>query len=288
MKIGIGLPSTIPDVPGRRILDWAVAAEEASFSTLATIDRIVYGNHDTVPSIAAAAAVTKRIGVTTSILTGPYRGNGTLLAKQLSSIDSIAGGRLTVGIAVGGRTDDYEATGSAFHERGRLFDQQLAEMRAVWNQEPRGFAGPVGPAPVRPGGPPLLLGGNSEATFRRMSDYGVGWISGAGGPQLFAAGADRARRAWRDADRQGEPYLAALAYVSLGEDAEGHAHAYLTRYYRFLGEAAEQIAPGALISRAAVQNSVAAFEGAGCSELILFPCNANVAQVGLIADAVKR
>ena len=85
---------------------------------------------------------------------------------------------------------------------------------------------------------------------------------------------------------QGEPFLAALAYVSLGDDAEGHARRYLTDYYRFLGDFAEQIAASALMSPEAVQDDVAAFEAAGCDELI--PCNADVAQVGLISETVPR
>jgi alkanesulfonate monooxygenase SsuD/methylene tetrahydromethanopterin reductase-like flavin-dependent oxidoreductase (luciferase family) len=149
MDIGIGLPSTIPGIPGRLILDWATAAERAGFSTLGTIDRVVYGNFETIPTLAAAAAVTERIGLTSAILIAPYRGNGALLAKQLASVDGISAGRLSVGIAVGGRTDDYEATGSPFQERGRVFDRQLAELRAVWAAEPRGHAGPIGPPSVR-------------------------------------------------------------------------------------------------------------------------------------------
>lgn len=62
MKIGIGLPSTIPDIPGRRIVEWATAAEAAGFASLGTLDRIVYANHETIPTLAAAAAVTERIG----------------------------------------------------------------------------------------------------------------------------------------------------------------------------------------------------------------------------------
>ncbi len=269
-------------------MEWAVAAEAANFSTLGTLDRVVYGNHETVPTLAAAAAVTERIGLTTAILIAPYRGNGTMLAKQLASVDSIAAGRLTVGIAVGGRPDDYEATDAPFHGRGRLFDRQLAEIRQVWNQQPRGFAGAVGPAPVQNGGPPLLLGGNSAAAFRRMIEHGAGWISGGGGPPLFAAGAEQARAAWRDARREGEPRLVALAYVSLGDDGEGHARRYLTDYYGFLGDVAEQIVAGALTSRGAVQDAAAAFADAGCDELILFPCNADVAQVDLVAEAVTK
>jgi alkanesulfonate monooxygenase SsuD/methylene tetrahydromethanopterin reductase-like flavin-dependent oxidoreductase (luciferase family) len=285
MDIGIGLPSTIPGVPGRRILEWARAAEQAGFSTLGTLDRIVYGNLETVPTLAAAAAVTEQIGLTTAVLIAPYRGNGALLAKQLATVDSIAGGRLRVGIAVGGRADDYEATGSSFQDRGRNFDRQLAEMRAVWAQEPRGYAGPIGPAPVQPGGPPLLIGGNVAATARRIVEFGAGWILGAGGPDAFAAGADRARRAWHEAGREGEPRLVAIAYASLGDDAEGHAQRYLGDYYAFVGDFVSQIAAGALTSRQNVADAIAGFEDAGCDELILFPCNPDVTQVSLIAEA---
>jgi len=285
MDIGIGLPSTIPGIPGRLILDWASAAEQAGFSSLGTLDRVVYGNLETVPVLAAAAAVTERIGLTTAILIGPYRGNGALLAKQLATVDAIAGGRLRVGIAVGGRPDDFQATGSSFTERGRAFDAQLAEMRAVWQQEPRGHAGPIGPAPVQAGGPPLLMGGNAPAAFRRMTEFGAGWVMGGGGPQAFAQGADKARQAWRDAGRAGAPRLVAIAYASLGDDAEAHARAYLTDYYSFIGDFADQIAAGALTSPQKVADAVAAFTEAGCDELILFPCNPDTAQVALIAQA---
>jgi alkanesulfonate monooxygenase SsuD/methylene tetrahydromethanopterin reductase-like flavin-dependent oxidoreductase (luciferase family) len=285
MDIGIGLPSTIPGIPGRLILDWARAAEQAGFSSLGTLDRIVYGNLETVPVLAAAAGVTERIGLTTAILIGPYRGNGALLAKQLATVDAIAGGRLRLGISVGGRADDFEATGSSFGQRGRNFDAQLTEMRAVWAQQPRGFAGPIGPAPVQAGGPPLLIGGNADAAFRRMTEFGAGWIMGGGGPEAFAAGADRARRAWREADRDGRPRLAALSYVSLGDDAETHARRYLTDYYAFTGDFAERIAAGALTTPRRVAETVASFDDAGCDELILFPCNPDTAQVALIAAA---
>ena len=285
MDIGIGLPSTIPGIPGGLIPDWARAAEQAGFSSLGTLDRVVYGNLETVPVLAAAAAVTERIGLTTAILIGPYRGNGALLAKQLATVDSIAGGRLRVGIGVGGRADDFEATGSSFGERGRNFDAQLAELRAVWAQEPRGYAGPIGPAPVQPAGPPLLIGGSAAVAFRRMTDYGAGWIMGGGGPEAFAAGADQARRAWHEAGRDGQPRLAAIAYVSLGDDAAGPARRYLGDYYSFLGDFAEQIAAGALTSPRKVADTVAAFTEAGCDELILFPCNPDTAQVSLIAAA---
>jgi alkanesulfonate monooxygenase SsuD/methylene tetrahydromethanopterin reductase-like flavin-dependent oxidoreductase (luciferase family) len=287
MDVGIGLPSTIPEIPGGRIAEWAVAAEDAGFRTLGTIDRLVYPNVESIPALAAAAAVTDRIGLTTSILIAAYRGNGALLAKQLSSIDLLSDGRLTVGIAVGGREDDYEATGTPFGERGRTFDRQLAEMRAVWAGEPRGFAGPIGPAPVQPGGPPLLLGGTVEATYRRMVDHGAGWIAGGGGPDMFAAGAAQARQAWSDAGRDGHPRLVALTYAVLGDDAKGYAQRYLGDYYGFLGDFAQQIVAGALTTPTQVTDTISAFTDAGCDELILFPCNPDIGQVELLAEAAK-
>lgn len=286
MDIALGLPSTIPGIAGRRIVEWAAAAERAGFSSLGTIDRVVYGNHETIPTLAAAAAVTTRIRLMPTILIAPFRGNGTLLAKQLATIDSISGGRLTVGIAVGGREDDYQATGSPFHARGSAFDKQLAEMREVWAGKPRGFAGAVGPAPVQAGGPPLLLGGGAEPTFRRMIEYGAGWVMGGGGPDAFRAGADGARQAWRQGGRPGEPRLVALAYVSLGAQAEEQARGYLGDYYSF-GGFADAVVAGALTTAEGVRGAVGAFEAAGCDELVLFPCSGDLEQVGLIAAAVR-
>jgi alkanesulfonate monooxygenase SsuD/methylene tetrahydromethanopterin reductase-like flavin-dependent oxidoreductase (luciferase family) len=129
------------------------------------------------------------------------------------------------------------------------------------------------------------MGGSAPAAFRRMVEYGSGWIMGGGGPEAFAAGADQARRAWRQAGRAGAPRLAALAYVSLGDDAEAHARAYLTDYYAFTGDFAERIAAGALTSPQQVAGTVAAFTDAGCDELILFPCNPDLVQVPLTAQA---
>lgn len=288
MDIGIGLPSTIPGTPARQVLDWAKAAEQAGFSTLGTLDRIVYGNLETIPTLAAAAAVTERIGLTTAIMIGPYRGNGALLAKQLATVDNLANGRLTVGIAVGARPDDFEATAAPFTERGRRFDDQLAELRAVWAGEERGFAGAIGPAPVRKGGPPLLIGGTAAAAYRRMTEHGTGWIAGGGGPDAFGKGAERARQAWQEAGREGQPRQVAIGYVSLGADAQANAKAYLGDYYAFAGDYAERVADGALTSDQQVVDAIGAFAEQGCDELILFPCAADLGQVELIANAASR
>ena len=282
MDIGVGLPSTLPSASGADILGWARAADATGLTTLGPLDRVVYGNHETIPTLAAAAAVTTRIRLTTAILIAPYRGNGALLAKQLASVDSLSAGRLTVGIAVGGRPDDYTATGSDFDGRGPAFDAQLAEFRDVW-----GGASPIGPAPAQPGGPPLLIGGTGAAAVRRTVTHGAGWISGGGGPGLFAQGAERIRAAWADAGRDGAPRLAALSYYALGPDATALAEGYLHDYYGFLGDYAAQVAAGALTSAEAVRAAVGAFGDAGCDELILFPCSPDLDQLHRLTDVVS-
>jgi alkanesulfonate monooxygenase SsuD/methylene tetrahydromethanopterin reductase-like flavin-dependent oxidoreductase (luciferase family) len=287
MDIGIGLPSTIPSATGAEVLDWARAAEEAGFASLGTLDRVVYGNHETIPTLAAAAAVTSRIRFTTAILIAPFRGNGTLLAKQLATVDSYAGGRLTVGIAVGGRPDDYEATGSDFEGRGKAFDAQLAEFRAVWGGESRGIAGAVGPAPVVAGGPPLLIGGTGAAAMRRVREAGsAGWIAGGGGPDAFAGNAERVRATWSEAGKAGAPRLASLGYFALGPDATALAEGYLGDYYGFAGPYAEQVIAGALTTEDAVRDAVSRFADAGCDELILFPCASDADQLRRLAAVV--
>jgi alkanesulfonate monooxygenase SsuD/methylene tetrahydromethanopterin reductase-like flavin-dependent oxidoreductase (luciferase family) len=285
MDIGIGLPAAIPWVRPPTIRDWAREAEDAGFSTLGTIDRVVYGNYEPIPTLGAVAAVTERIRLTTAILITPLRGNGVLLAKQLATIDQLSGGRLTVGIAVGGREDDYTAAGVDFHTRGHLHDRQLDEMWAVWAGEPRGVARPVGPSPAQHGGPPLLMGGTSDAVVRRTVEYGAGWIAGGGGPDMFTPMASKVRAAWKEAGREGDPHLAALAYFSLGKQGTKEAKRYLLDYYAFAPAYAEAIAAGALTTSGEVRKAMAAFTAVGCDELILFPCSPDLDQVALLADA---
>ena len=287
MDLGVGLPSTIPAATGADIVTWAREADAAGFASVGTLDRVVYGNHETIPTLAAAAAVTSRVRLTTAILIAPYRGNGALLAKQLATVDSFSEGRLTVGIAVGGRPDDYQSTGADFDGRGAVFDAQLTRFREIWGAAARGEQGVIGPAPVQAGGPPLLIGGMSKAAVRRVLQHGAGWIAGGGGLPVFTQGAERVRQAWSEAGREGTPRFASLAYYALGPDATSLAESYLHDYYAFAGDRARAISAGALTSEGAIKDTVAQFAEAGCHELLLFPSSANVDQLRRLADITQ-
>jgi alkanesulfonate monooxygenase SsuD/methylene tetrahydromethanopterin reductase-like flavin-dependent oxidoreductase (luciferase family) len=285
MDIGIGLPSTVPGVDRESLLEWARRADRRGFSTVGTIDRIVYANYEPLIALAAAAAVTERIRLTTAILISPLHQNAALLAKQLATLHHLSGGRLVVGAAPGGREDDYEVSGIDIHTRGRAFDRQLDEMKRVWAGEEKGYAGPVGPNLVEP--PQLLIGGSVDASFRRAAAYGDGWIMGGGDPSRFVQSVERLEEAWQSAGRQETPRKASLTYFSLGPDADKNAAWYLGDYYGWLGEQVTSgMAQGAARDADSVAQRVAMFEEAGCDELILFPCSSDPAQVDLLADAV--
>jgi alkanesulfonate monooxygenase SsuD/methylene tetrahydromethanopterin reductase-like flavin-dependent oxidoreductase (luciferase family) len=282
MEIGVGLPVTIRGTDGRLVAEWARRAEARGFSTLAVIDRVAYDNYEPLVTLAAAAAVTERIRLTTTVLLAPLRSNHALLAKQLASLDRLSAGRLVVGIGVGRRENDYTESGLDFHRRGRELDALLERVTSLW-REP---ASAVGPAPASEGGPPLIFGGGSPATYRRMAQWGAGWIASGGSGDVFRAGADAAREAWTAAGRPGSPRLLVLGYFALGEGGRESADAYLKDYYAFVGPAVEQIAAGALVTRDQLKQRVADLEAAGCDELVLFPCVANMAQLDLLADAL--
>jgi alkanesulfonate monooxygenase SsuD/methylene tetrahydromethanopterin reductase-like flavin-dependent oxidoreductase (luciferase family) len=286
VDIGIGLPTTVPGTDGRALIDWAKDAEEAGFSTLGTIGRLVYPNYEELIGLSAAAAVTSRIRLTTSVLLAPLYANAALLAKQAASLDRLSGGRLVLGLSVGGREDDFTASGLTMRGRGRRLEAQLAMMRRVWSGETFGTAGAIGPPPVRPGGPEIILGGQAEVAFRRAARLADGWIMGGGAPDRFAQAAARVDQAWQEEGRSGRPRKLCLAYFALGPDARADADRYLTDYYAFTGDFASRIAAGAAVSADMVKAYVAGFETAGCDELIFIPTTSQPDQVGLLAEAV--
>lgn len=288
MKIGIGLPNTVPGTTGAQLTEWARRADGASFSTLGTIDRIAYPNVEPLIALGAAAAVTERIGLATSILIAPYRENATIIAKQAASVHHISGGRMTLGIAVGGREDDYTVADVDFDSRGgENFEAMLARIRAVWagSEASSGASEHDGVGPNVAASPPqLIVGGSIDATFRRAADYGDGWIMGGGTPDAFAAGKAKLERAWEEAGRESAPRTMGLAYFALGDEAAASSDAYLRDYYAFLGDAAEMVASSAAKDPETVKAYIAGFEQAGCDEFILFPGFPDPDQVDRLAE----
>lgn len=279
MDVGIGLPNIVLEVDRAGIVEWARRADAAGFSSLGTIDRIVYPNYESLITLAAAAAVTERIKLLTDILIAPLHSNTALLAKQVATIDHLSQGRMVLGLAVGSRPDDFEVSGIDLARRGRIFDRQLATLTSIWAGEQG-----IGPAPFAGSRPQLLIGGTKPRSFARVARYADGWASGGGGPDAFAATVPAVRQAWSDGGRDGAPRTVALGYFGLGPAAEQDAARTLGSYYAFAGPYAERAVGSALTSAVAVRGAIEAYRAAGADELVLFPTSADPAEVDRLAE----
>jgi alkanesulfonate monooxygenase SsuD/methylene tetrahydromethanopterin reductase-like flavin-dependent oxidoreductase (luciferase family) len=277
MRVGVGLPTTTPGVDGRLLVEWARQADTGPFDSLGVLDRMVYGSTEPLTSLAAAAAVTERVLLVTMVVIGPLR-NSVVLAKEAATVDLLSGGRLTLGLAVGAREDDYDAVGASRRDRGARLSEQLAEVRAVWE------GGGMGPAAARPRGPDLLVGGSSGEAFARMARSADGYVHGGGPPRAFASAAAKAHAAWADLGRPGRPQLWGQGYFALGDAGRGAA--YLRDYYAFTGPFAERIAAGNLTSPQAIRDYVRGYEEAGCDHLVLLPTVTDPAQLARLADVL--
>jgi alkanesulfonate monooxygenase SsuD/methylene tetrahydromethanopterin reductase-like flavin-dependent oxidoreductase (luciferase family) len=274
MNVGVGLPTTTPGTDGALLLEWARRADAGPFSSLAVLDRLVYDNLEPFTALAAAAAVSARVRLATMVAIGPLR-TTALLVKQAASVHALSGRRLTLGLAIGARLDDYEAAGVDHRRRGRRLSEQLAYLRGGVDEQR------VGPAR---NGIELLVGGLSGQAFSRMARYADGYAHNGGPPRAFAGAATRAQAAWRDLGRPGRPRLWGQSYFTLGDVERGNA--YLRDYYAFTGPFVERIVAANLTSARAVKDLVRGYEEAGCDELVLFPTVADLEELDRLAEVV--
>lgn len=279
MKIGIGLPNHIAGTPASLIGGWARRAQNRGFESVATVDRLVYPSVDTVVALALAAEAGTDLTLVTDILLAPLY-QPMVLAKQLGNVAQAAGDRLVLGIAVGAREDDYAAAGVDFSHRGRLLDEQIPTMRSAWDAGTT-----VCPAPVQI---PVLFGGESQATIRRATTVGDGWV--AGGLRDYpgqGAFADRVRAAWTDAGRPGGPQLHASVSFAFGADEDlqsGRQH--MADYYGFAPDYAKLSVADLITTPDEARDTVQAYRNLGFDRLLFHPSVADEHQVDRLADAI--
>jgi alkanesulfonate monooxygenase SsuD/methylene tetrahydromethanopterin reductase-like flavin-dependent oxidoreductase (luciferase family) len=283
MKIGIGLPNQVRDVRPDVIPPWAARAEQAGFSTLGTVGRIAYpGVMDTV-TLAAAAGATSSIGLISNVMLATVW-PATLLAKELAGIDGVSGGRLTAGIGIGLRPDDFVVDGLGPKGLGRRIDRDLETYREVWTGKPIGG----GDNPAVPAGSrevPMIFGGSVPASFARMARWGQGYVAGSVPPEWVAEPFEQARAAWKDAERPGEPRLVAIAYFTLGDVERGRANVH--DYYSVTDSGFADLVSANLNGTAdAVRATVAGFADLGADELIFNPGTDDIDDIERLANIV--
>jgi alkanesulfonate monooxygenase SsuD/methylene tetrahydromethanopterin reductase-like flavin-dependent oxidoreductase (luciferase family) len=243
------------------LLDWVERIERGPYASLCFGERISFSNPDAIALMAACAVLTRRVRLVTTVMIAPIH-SPVLLAKQCATIDVLSGGRLTLGVGIGGREEDFRAVGAdlAGHHNQRLAEL-VHDMRRVWAGEivvPGARSG-VGPPPLQKGGPPVLCGAMGPRATRLAAQWADGLCSFNWGPRpegdrpSFALANhvwtlrdmekqfETARRAWKDAGRSQPPRLAVGFWFALEPGGRTQIEAHFRRYLNWL--APEEVAP---------------------------------------------
>ena len=289
MRVALGLPSRVVGASAEVMLEWMTRAENGPFSSLVVTDRVVSAALEPLTVLATAAAATKRIGLMTSVVIGPTR-ETTLLARQAATIDVLSNGRLTLGIGIGVRENDYLATGFDFHRRGHRVNEQLAAMRRLWAGQPFSDAiGPIGPASPRRQGPEILVGGYVQAVVRRIALWGDGYMAPGGGePESMLKMWRGILHAWKEAERAGKPRWVGASYYALGPAAAEQAASYINANYGYNRDLAARRLRSLPVTRQALQDAVKLQADMGVDEFILRPCAEDLEQLDRLAEIAAR
>ena len=200
MKLTVEFPSVSYREGPDAVRTFARAVEEIGFDHIDVFDHVVMGYPiegrakgpyppqmpilEAMMLMSHIAAVTTRIGIGTEVLVLPQR-HPTLVAKQVSTLDTLSGGRVRLGVGVGWQESEYEALGESFRTRGARMDEAIRLLRAWWSDERVDFAGThypmtamaMEPKPPQGGRLPIWVGGMSEAAWRRVGTLGDGWLA---------------------------------------------------------------------------------------------------------------
>src|SRR5688572_30828595 len=194
-QIGFCFVNAAPQVNSSYVADFARKCEEIGMHSFWVIDRIAYDNLEPLSVLAAAAAVTNKIRLGTSVLLAATR-HPSILAKAAATLDFISAGRLILGIGVGNREKDFAAVDVPFDHRGSRVEESIRLLKKFWTGEPvshrgRFFAADslsVGPKPVQSPHPPIWMGGGgTESALKRIARVADGYICGSSSVPNFSA-----------------------------------------------------------------------------------------------------
>ena len=200
MKLTVEFPSVSYRWGPEGIIKLAQAVEQIGFDQLDMFDHVVMGYGtatraapmyppqmpimEAIVMLSFIAAATNRIGLGTEVLVLPQR-NPTLTAKQVSTLDTLSGGRVRLGVGVGWQESEYEALGEDFGNRGRRMDEAINLLRRYWSEKSVSAnsqfyqfeAIAMEPKPPQGRKLPIWIGGSADATMKRVGELGDGWLA---------------------------------------------------------------------------------------------------------------
>ncbi|WP_441963697.1 LLM class flavin-dependent oxidoreductase [Mycolicibacterium houstonense] len=288
------MPVMEPQLDATTLRSWARVIDGGPFSSLCWGERIAFDNPDSLTLLGALAAWTDRVRLVTTVVV-PQLHDPVMLAKGLATGDLLSGGRLTVGIGVGGRHEDYHAVGAdPATQTRRALAERVAVMKRVWaGEKVTESVLPVGPPPIQAGGPPLQIGTIGPKTVRDAA----AWADGVAGTTLDldltrqAELFDIARTAWAEAGKP-KPHLATSFWFALGEPeaARAQVHRHLRRYMNWIpAEYVDAMAPmtGWAGSEEELIEVLGKFEDIGTDEVHLIPTSSDIDQLRRVAEVAK-
>ena len=286
MDVGIALPNAVPGLKKDVLLDWARKADASPFASLGVNDRLAWVGYEPLTALTAAAALTERVKLITHIIISGFR-HGGLLAKQVATLDAISGGRVVLGLGVGGHEPDFVAAPADFHRRGRTMEWQIAAMKRVWAGQPiaDGVA-PYGPVPGRPGGPPILIGGRTPIPCGEPGNWPTGTLqvraivrADAGVFRRRRAGVEGCWTYWPSVD--GRDRL-----LRAGRRSDRTGSAYINEYYSRQGASGDVMVERILKTPQSIKDAIKGFQDIGMDDYVIMPTAPTLDQFDRLAEVV--
>ncbi len=279
---------------------WALArrVEQLGFESIWTGDHVSFylPLYESLTLLASYASITTRVRLGTAVYLLALR-HPTIVAKITSTLDVLAGGRLVFGVGVGGENPkEFEASGVPHRERGARVDEGIEVLRALWRDTPATFKGrftsfegvSIDPKPVQPGGPPIWVGGRSDAALARAGRVGDGWVAYVVTAERYRQSLEKIRAAADRAGRSLDGFARAyLVFITVGRDFESARQTWVSRlsqrYNQDFGPLAERY--GVIGTPAQCRETLAKLVDAGCDYFILNPI-ADPGQAGPQIEAI--
>jgi alkanesulfonate monooxygenase SsuD/methylene tetrahydromethanopterin reductase-like flavin-dependent oxidoreductase (luciferase family) len=289
------MPVMEPNLDASTLEAWARIIDNGPFSSLCWGERIAFDNPECLTLMGALSAWTERVQLVTTVVI-PQLHDPVMLAKQLATGDLLSGGRLTVGVGVGGRQEDYHAVGAdPSSQTMRGMAERVAMMKRIWaGEKVTDSVVPVGPAPVQPGGPRLLVGTMGPKTVRSAA----AWADGLAGTTLdLDVGKQNelfgiARSAWADAGKP-KPHLATSFWFAIGDGEQPRAqvHRHLRHYMNWVpADIVDAMAPttGWAGTGGELRDVLGEFADIGTDEIQLIPTSSNIDELRRVAEVAEE
>lgn len=272
------------------VIDWSRRIEADGYDTIGFGERIAYRNLEIFTTLSVAAAVTERVRIASTIVVLPMHSE-VWVAKQTATLDVLSEGRVTLGVGVGGRSEDYQAMGRSFDRRFSRLDAQVARLRDLWaGGAPGPGLDPVGPTPLQGAGIPILSGALGPKSIARSAT----WADGIAGFEMdptraaLTSAREQVDAAWDGAGRSSAPYRMTSWWFALGDGATERLYEYARSYLGVFGDELADLLAAACTCAGedALRAAITTARECGFDEIQLVPTSIDIGELDRLAAVI--